>query len=84
MLLCAIVVSNKKGHTMTDDKLLTTKEAAFRLGISAGMLNKARVADDGRMQIAYVKLTDGAIRYKASDLDAFIETHRVQPKRPVE
>jgi len=62
--------------------MLTTKEAAMRLGLSPSTLNKARVGGTGP-QIPHV-LLGGSVRYKASDLDAFIEAHRVQPERPVE
>lgn len=62
--------------TPTKNPLLTRKDAARYLGISVSTL--ARWAMEGTGP-AYSKA--GRVRYRLSDLDAFIEEHRVQPVR---
>lgn len=52
---------------------LNTRQAATRVGLSAGHLENERSAGRGP---AYIKL-GGAVRYRIQDLDAWLESHRV-------
>lgn len=55
------------------DKLLTTKEAAERLGMASGTLENWRVNGIGPR---YVKVGSRSIRYEASALDAWLALWR--------
>jgi predicted site-specific integrase-resolvase len=53
--------------------LLTAKEAAAHLGVTASTLERWRGVGTGP---AYVKLSGKFIRYKAEDLGTFVEVNR--------
>lgn len=52
-------------------KLFNTKQAAEYLGISAAFLERDRWAG---AQIPFVKIGTRSVRYRLSDLDAYIES----------
>jgi excisionase family DNA binding protein len=54
--------------------MLTTKEAARRLGFTPQTLRLWRSQDRGP---AYVQTEGGGVRYRRSDLEAWIEQRRV-------
>jgi len=54
-----------------DDRLLTTEEAASRLGTTRRTLEDWRVRGGGPL---YVKLRGSMVRYRPSDLDAYVDT----------
>lgn len=53
------------------DKLLTTKQAAPILGVSAAFLERDRWAG---AQVPFIRVGSRAVRYRLSDLNAFIES----------
>lgn len=53
--------------------LLTVEQAAEYLAVSCSYLNKLRVRGDGP---AFCKLGRG-VRYRLSDLEAWVDAHRV-------
>jgi predicted DNA-binding transcriptional regulator AlpA len=53
------------------DKLLTTKQAAPILGVSAAFLERDRWAG---AQVPFIRVGSRAVRYRLSDLIAFIES----------
>ena len=55
------------------DKLLTTKEAAPLLGVSVAFLERDRWAG---AQVPLIRVGARAVRYRVSDLIAFIESRR--------
>ena len=55
------------------DKLLTTKEAAPYLGVSEAFLERDRWAG---AQVPFIRVGSRAVRYRVSDLEAFIESRR--------
>lgn len=59
-----------------NNPLLTRKDAARYLGVSVSTLARWAMQGTGP---AYSKA--GQVRYRLSDLDAFIEEHRIQPVR---
>ena len=59
----------------TPNEIMTPSEAARALGLSIFTLNKWRSRKIGP---AYIKL-GGAVRYRKSDLLAFLEESRVAP-----
>lgn len=63
------------------EKLLTTGEAACRLGVSKAFLERDRWAG---ARIPFVRVGTRAIRYRQSDLDAFIakQIHRSTSEYP--
>lgn len=67
---------------MTDDAdgLLTTEEAAERLGITADRMAQWRSRGQGP---AYIK-HKGFVRYRASDLTAWLDANRVDPTASAE
>ena len=54
-----------------NDRLLTTEEAASRLGTTRRTLEDWRVRGGGPL---YVKLRGSMVRYRPSDLDAYVDT----------
>lgn len=60
-------------HT-TSNTLLTTREAAHRLGLAAGTLQNWRIRGQGP---AFVRLGK-AIRYDEEDLARFVEKGRME------
>ena len=60
-----------RGH----DRLLTTKEAAAYLGVSAAFLERDRWAG---AKIPFVRIGSRAVRYQLSELEAFVRS-RVRP-----
>lgn len=52
-------------------KLLNTKQAAEYLGISSAFLERDRWAG---AQVPFVKIGTRSVRYRLSDLDAYIES----------
>lgn len=55
------------------DKLLTTKQAAPYLGVSEAFLERDRWAG---ARIPYIKVGSRAVRYRISDLEAYIESRK--------
>lgn len=55
------------------DKLLTSKEAAPILGVSVAFLERDRWAG---AQIPFIRVGARAVRYRLSDLNAYIESRR--------
>jgi len=53
------------------DKLLTTKEAAPLLGVSVAFLERDRWAG---ARVPFIKIGSRAVRYRHSDLLAYIES----------
>ena len=53
------------------DKLLTSKEAAPILGVSVAFLERDRWAG---ARVPYIKIGARAVRYRLSDLNAYIES----------
>jgi predicted DNA-binding transcriptional regulator AlpA len=63
---------------LESDRLLHTEEAARYLSVSPAMLERLRWLGDGP---PYIHPTGGRIvRYRLSDLQQWLETHRVLPK----
>ncbi|MCU0827080.1 MAG: helix-turn-helix domain-containing protein [Tabrizicola sp.] len=61
-----------------NDTLFDTAQAAAYLGYSKSCLEWWRMVKRGP---AFHKLGEGRVRYKKSDLDAFVESGRVEPRR---
>jgi len=57
------------------ERLLTTKEAARFLGVSAAFLERDRWAG---ARIPFVRVGSRAVRYEQSQLDAFIDSRRLK------
>ena len=55
------------------EKLLTTKDAAPLLGVSVAFLERDRWAG---AQVPFIRVGSRAVRYRLSDLNAFIESRR--------
>tara|TARA_R110002110_G_scaffold14698_1_gene67580 strand:- start:3566 stop:3766 length:201 start_codon:yes stop_codon:yes gene_type:complete len=55
-------------------QLLTTKQAAQHLGVSASFLEKDRWRG---ARIPFVKIANRSIRYRQEDLDDYIENNRM-------
>jgi len=58
---------------MNEPNVLNERQAASILGCSVALMRKWRLCGDGP---AYVKL-GRLVRYRPTDLDAFLEAHRV-------
>lgn len=54
-----------------DHRLLTTKEAANFLGVSAAFLERDRWAG---AEIPFVRIGSRAVRYQLSELEAFVRS----------
>lgn len=54
-----------------DDRLLTTKEAARFLGVSAAFLERDRWAG---AEIPFVRVGSRAVRYQLAELEAFVRS----------
>lgn len=63
------------------DPLLDVTEAAQRLRLSASLLNKLRMRPGAGP--VYAKL-GRSVRYRESDLDAWVAAQRVAPAQPVQ
>lgn len=61
--------------TPNSSTLLTTCQAARRLGLAAGTLGNKRAAGQGPAWVKYGR----SVRYRPEDLDAFVSAHRVVP-----
>ncbi len=63
-------------NIVQDDPLLDTHNAAAYLGnLAPGTLIRWRVE---KSHLSYIKLNDGAVRYRQSELDRFIDANSVQ------
>lgn len=60
------------------DRYLTSKETSFITGISLGTLANNRSARKG---IPYVKISDRSVRYKLSDVLAYMNHNRIDPQQ---
>ncbi|HCI29865.1 MAG TPA: hypothetical protein DE117_06800 [Fervidobacterium sp.] len=60
------------------DRYLTAKETSFITGISLGTLANNRSARKG---IPYVKISDRSVRYKLSDVLAYMNHNRIDPQQ---
>jgi predicted DNA-binding transcriptional regulator AlpA len=60
------------------DKLITTKEAAPILGVSEAFLERDRWAG---AQVPFIRIGSRAVRYRVSDLNAYIDSRRQTPAR---
>jgi len=58
------------------DELLTTADVAGRLGVPPRTLEQWRYLGRGP---AYIKVGNKSVRYRQSDIDAFLDDHRVVP-----
>jgi predicted DNA-binding transcriptional regulator AlpA len=67
-------VLNLQSHFRLDDPLLPPSAAASLLGLSIQTLAVWRHHGDTRLP--FVKLSGRAVRYRLSDIRAFIEQHR--------
>lgn len=56
----------------TDDRLLTTEQAAHFLGVSTSFLAKARIS--AKPEIPHTKI-GASVRYRRSDLEAFVSAN---------
>ena len=65
------VTTFEKGNPMKNDRLMTTKEAARYLGVSAAFLERDRWAG---ARIQFIKVGSRAVRYRRADLDAYLDT----------
>jgi excisionase family DNA binding protein len=63
---------------MTAPELLTTKEAAKYLGITAGTLHVWR--SENRYSIPFIQWGRGRVRYRVEDLSAFLQRTLVRPR----
>lgn len=63
------------------DPLLTSAQVAEALGVNEGTLQNWRVS--GRYPLPYVKIGDRCVRYRTSDVQAFIDS-RVQQVRDID
>ena len=57
---------------ISDEKLLNEKEVAKILGVSVKMIQTMRYSKGG---IPFVRLSKRCIRYKRSDVEAYIQSH---------
>jgi hypothetical protein len=55
-----------------EDRLLTPSQAAERLGLRAETLKNYRKADSPTIGPRFIRLNDRVVRYKLSDLVAFV------------
>jgi excisionase family DNA binding protein len=60
------------------DRLLTTKEAAHFLGVSAAFLERDRWAN---ADIPYVRVGSRTVRYRLSELEAYVNSNRRRTSR---
>ena len=63
---------------MTSDALLTTEQVAEMLGMSTDAVRMKRYRGDGP---AFIRLGHSSIRYRASAVDAWLDTRTVAPDR---
>jgi excisionase family DNA binding protein len=56
---------------MQQEKLITTKEAAIFLGVSVAFLERDRWAG---AKVPFVRVGDRGVRYRPSDLQAYVES----------
>ncbi len=61
---------------MTEDHLLSTKEAAAYLGIKPQTMERWR--SEGITPFPYSKLNNKIIRYKMSDMAAWVDRHVIE------
>ena len=60
------------------DRMLTTKEAACLLGVGSSMLERLRWLGEGP---PWIRPTGGrVVRYRQSDIQAWIERNRIDPQ----
>jgi predicted DNA-binding transcriptional regulator AlpA len=62
---------------IAEDRLLTTSQAAERLGLRTETLKKYRKATSPTRGPKYVRLNDRVVRYKLSELVAYISQQEV-------
>ncbi len=62
----------------THGNLLTTRQAAERIAMTEQALKHLRYAGIGPV---YIKYPSGTIRYRAADVDMWINTSIVQPRQ---
>lgn len=65
---------------MTAPELLTHREAAKFLGITAGTLYVWRA--ENRYPIPFIQLGKGRVLYRPEDLNSFLASHRIVPPAP--
>lgn len=63
-------------------QFLTERQAAKRIGMSAGFLAHARIGRSGTAGPAFVRL-GRTVRYLTTDLDVWLAAHRVEAPRRV-
>jgi predicted DNA-binding transcriptional regulator AlpA len=63
--------------TIQTHHLLSTRDAAQRLGIAFGTLQNMRSRGEGP---AFVRIGRKAVRYRIQDLDAYLAQHTIQPQ----
>ncbi|RJQ54247.1 MAG: DNA-binding protein [Actinobacteria bacterium] len=60
-------------------RLLTTREAAEFLRVSESLLRQSRSKQRRCEGPPYLKLGPSLVRYRVEDLEAWLESHRVEP-----
>jgi len=63
----------EKNTNTLDDRLIDEKAAANFLGYTPRFLQSRRIKGNGPI---YIKLGDRAVRYRISDLVAWVENHK--------
>ena len=63
---------------ITEDRLLSTSQAAERLGLKTETLKKYRKPTSATTGPKFVRLNDRVVRYKLHDLVAFIAQREVR------
>lgn len=66
---------------LTDNKLLSLRELADYLAVNEASIYRWRRTGDGPPGI---KLARGAIRYRAVDVEAWLDAQADQPRQPVD
>jgi len=66
---------NQTGATQTETPLLNVRAAARRLGITPSTLDTWRSKGGGPK---YIKLSTRCVRYRAEDLDAFVQERQAR------
>ncbi len=65
---------------MNNDMLVDTKSAARIIAMSIGWLNAARLKGTGPR---FVRVGAKAVRYRVSDLEAWLAANTIEPKSSV-
>jgi len=69
-----------QGVIMTIEIYKTPEETAIQLRISAKSLANSR-SKGGGIDLPFIRLNTGAIRYRQSDIDAYMKAHFIDSKK---